>query len=284
MADLREKKMEQRMSGSFFPSLFSFGILEIAPKLTRKGKRLLQLCIGLFSVALLKFTSQYAQAQIPQSLGILGGKPGASTYIVGVQDGKGFYLDPHEDHQVVLVSKETPDVDTSSYHCNLLRYLPLESLDPSLALGFYCQDKGSILLKQCRFLVLSSNLPSTDDLDNLCLGASELAMGSNGAPLLTVIQTRDPTSHTSILTSDRNGTVASTESSGDENEAQEMEMKVMTGNCFEHKTSNLIFIYIYVVAPFDNWFLINILHLFSTIFFVIYLFLKFVCRFSKVLV
>ena len=36
----------------------------------------------------------------PQSLGILGGKPGASTYIVGVQDEKAFYLDPHEAQSV----------------------------------------------------------------------------------------------------------------------------------------------------------------------------------------
>ena len=32
----------------------------------------------------------------PQSLGILGGNSGASTYIVGVQNGKAFYLDPHD--------------------------------------------------------------------------------------------------------------------------------------------------------------------------------------------
>ncbi|KAK6128411.1 hypothetical protein DH2020_037847 [Rehmannia glutinosa] len=40
----------------------------------------------------------------PQSLGILGGRPGASTYIVGVQDEKAFYLDPHEVQQVHAIS------------------------------------------------------------------------------------------------------------------------------------------------------------------------------------
>ncbi|GJZ57693.1 translocase of chloroplast 159, chloroplastic [Tanacetum coccineum] len=35
------------------------------------------------------------------SLGILGGRPGASTYLIGVQEDKVFYLDPHEVQQQV---------------------------------------------------------------------------------------------------------------------------------------------------------------------------------------
>lgn len=106
----------------------------------------------------------------PQSLGILGGRPGASTYIIGVQDDKAFYLDPHDVQQAVNISKDNLEADTSSYHCNVVRQFPLESIDPSLAIGFYCRDK--------------------DDFEDFCSRASELAAESNGAPLFTVTQAR----------------------------------------------------------------------------------------------
>ncbi|KAI4313637.1 hypothetical protein L6164_026596 [Bauhinia variegata] len=106
----------------------------------------------------------------PQSLGILGGKPGASTYIVGVQNGKAFYLDPHDVQPVVNINGDNQEANTSSYHCNVIRYIPLDSIDPSLAIGFYCRDK--------------------DDFDDFCFRASKLADESNGAPLFTVTQSR----------------------------------------------------------------------------------------------
>ncbi|ESQ39042.1 hypothetical protein EUTSA_v10001432mg [Eutrema salsugineum] len=149
---------------------FSNGQAEWTPILL-----LVPLVLGLDRVNPRYIPSLIATFTFPQSLGILGGKPGASTYIVGVQEDKGFYLDPHEVQQVITVNKETTDVDTSSYHCNVLRYVPLESLDPSLALGFYCRDKG--------------------DFDDFCQRASKLAEESNGAPLFTVTQTHSAISH-----------------------------------------------------------------------------------------
>ncbi|XP_061359700.1 cysteine protease ATG4-like isoform X2 [Gastrolobium bilobum] len=105
-----------------------------------------------------------------QSLGILGGKPGASTYIIGVQNEKAFYLDPHDVQPVVNINGDNQEPNTSSYHCNVIRHIPLDSIDPSLAIGFYCRDK--------------------DDFDDFCSRASKLAEESNGAPLFTVAQSR----------------------------------------------------------------------------------------------
>uniref|UniRef100_A0A453DHF1 Cysteine protease n=2 Tax=Aegilops tauschii subsp. strangulata TaxID=200361 RepID=A0A453DHF1_AEGTS len=109
----------------------------------------------------------------PQSLGILGGKPGASTYIAGVQDDRALYLDPHEVQMAVNIASDNLEADTSSYHCSsTVRDMPLDLIDPSLAIGFYCRDK--------------------DDFDDFCSRASELAEQANGAPLFTVVQSVQP--------------------------------------------------------------------------------------------
>lgn len=130
---------------------------------------LVPLVLGLDKVNPRYIPSLQAIFTFPQSLGILGGKPGASTYIIGVQDENAYYLDPHDVQSVVNLSRDNLEADTSSYHCDTIRHIPLDSIDSSLAIGFYCRDK--------------------DDFDNFCLRASKLAEESSGAPLFTVTQT-----------------------------------------------------------------------------------------------
>ncbi|CAN6236698.1 unnamed protein product [Urochloa humidicola] len=108
----------------------------------------------------------------PQSLGILGGRPGTSTYIAGVQDDRALYLDPHEVQMAVNITPDNLEADTSSYHCSVVRDLALDQIDPSLAIGFYCRDK--------------------DDFDDFCCRASELVEKAKGAPLFTVVQSIEP--------------------------------------------------------------------------------------------
>ncbi|EOX94074.1 Peptidase family C54 protein isoform 3 [Theobroma cacao] len=143
---------------------------------------LVPLVLGLDKVNSRYIPSLQATFTFPQCLGILGGKPGASTYIVGVQEENVFYLDPHDVQLVVNLSQDNQEADTSSYHCDIIRHIPLDSIDPSLAIGFFCRDK--------------------DDFDDFCLRASKLADESNGAPLFTVAQTHSsfkPISHGNAL-------------------------------------------------------------------------------------
>nr|KYP38011.1 Cysteine protease ATG4 [Cajanus cajan] len=187
---------------------------------------LVPLVLGLDKVNPRYIPLLHSTFKFPQSLGVMGGKPGASTYIIGVQNEKAFYLDPHDvqpckteqlkdgqnewihdilvvgtwegmtshlvsllflhdfNHtifrlllvhlkwfQVVNINGETQEPNsTSSYHCSVMRHIPLDSIDPSLAIGFYCRNK--------------------DDFDDFCSQASKLAEESNGAPLFTVAESR----------------------------------------------------------------------------------------------
>ncbi|KAL1321407.1 cysteine protease ATG4 isoform X2 [Arachis hypogaea] len=144
---------------------FSWGKLVWTPLLL-----LVPLVLGLDKINPRYIPLLQSTFKFPQSLGILGGKPGASTYLIGIQGDKALYLDPHEVQQVVNINGEYQETSTSSYHSNVIRHIPLDSIDPSLAIGFYCRDK--------------------DDFDDFCSRASKLAEESNGAPLFTVAQSR----------------------------------------------------------------------------------------------
>lgn len=73
----------------------------------------------------------------PQSLGVVGGRPGSSLYLIGYQGDQLIYLDPHTVQEAV-VSQALHD----TYHCKSVRTMPAHNIDPSVALGFYCRNAG----------------------------------------------------------------------------------------------------------------------------------------------
>lgn len=74
---------------------------------------------------------------IPQSIGIIGGRPGSSLYFLGYQGNVMMYLDPHQ-----VQPAACSDSDWMSFRCDVLKTMQIDSIDPSLALGFYCADQG----------------------------------------------------------------------------------------------------------------------------------------------
>mmetsp|Transcript_1077 Transcript_1077/g.2521 ORF Transcript_1077/g.2521 Transcript_1077/m.2521 type:complete len:390 (+) Transcript_1077:406-1575(+) len=75
---------------------------------------------------------------MPESIGIVGGRPGSSLYLIGRQGDRVFYLDPH-----TLQAAGNPCIPevASTYFCDALQHMLASKLDPSLALGFYCRSE-----------------------------------------------------------------------------------------------------------------------------------------------
>ncbi|KKY35346.1 putative cysteine protease atg4 [Diaporthe ampelina] len=117
------------------------------PTLILVGTRL-----GIDKINQVYWESLTATLQLPQSVGIAGGRPSQSHYFVGAQQAGDnsepgsylFYLDPHftrpalpfyED--VEKYSKE----DIDSCHTRRLRRLHVREMDPSMLIGFLIRDE-----------------------------------------------------------------------------------------------------------------------------------------------
>ncbi|XP_029557399.1 cysteine protease ATG4A [Salmo trutta] len=79
--------------------------------------------------------------KIPQSCGVLGGKPNLAYYFIGFVGEELIYLDPHTT-QSAVESEAGSGVDDQSYHClRSPRRMKITNLDPSVALGFFCKSE-----------------------------------------------------------------------------------------------------------------------------------------------
>uniref|UniRef100_A0A8C2GQC9 Cysteine protease n=1 Tax=Cyprinus carpio TaxID=7962 RepID=A0A8C2GQC9_CYPCA len=78
---------------------------------------------------------------MPQSLGVIGGKPNSAHYFIGFVGHELIYLDPHTTQPAVDPNEDGQFPD-DSYHC---QHPPCRmhicELDPSIAAGFFCQTE-----------------------------------------------------------------------------------------------------------------------------------------------
>ncbi|KAJ1820922.1 hypothetical protein LPJ75_000833 [Coemansia sp. RSA 2598] len=143
--------------------------------------------------------------QIPQSVGLVGGKPSRSFYFIGRQGDSLFYLDPHVTRQHVPSSgtleaqhlargdvdgNESADSDASSdfemlgiaeteeYHTTHISSMPIHRLDPSMLLGFLFNTES----EWDTFVMAATDKESQR---SICTGASPLFTLLSGSSMMT---------------------------------------------------------------------------------------------------
>lgn len=80
-----------------------------------------------------------AALEMPQSVGIAGGRPSSSHYFIGHQADQFFYLDPHSTRTALPAQLSQDDVETC--HTRRVRRISLAEMDPSMLLGFLVRSK-----------------------------------------------------------------------------------------------------------------------------------------------
>ena len=95
--------------------------------------------------------------KLPQSVGIIGGRPKHALYLIGYQDEQIFYLDPHTTQSAVLTPQGSLRIPDKTYHTSHVESMHYSELDPSLAIGFFCETEAVFedLLDQLETQVLS---------------------------------------------------------------------------------------------------------------------------------
>ncbi|KAJ3447722.1 cysteine protease atg4 [Anaeramoeba flamelloides] len=99
--------------------------------------------------------------KFPQSIGIIGGKPNTSFYFIGIQNKSFFFLDPHRT-QKYKGEFFSSTLDTSSFIQRSIYSINIESIEPSIAIGFLLKDENDFqdfISRATEFLKKFKNAP-----------------------------------------------------------------------------------------------------------------------------
>ncbi|QSZ31968.1 hypothetical protein DSL72_001537 [Monilinia vaccinii-corymbosi] len=113
---------------------------DFTPTLVLVGTRL-----GLDKITPVYWEALKYSLQMPQSVGVAGGRPSSSHYFVGVQESDFFYLDPHQTRPALPYKDNVEDYtteDIDSCHTRRLRRLHIKEMDPSMLIAFLIRDEN----------------------------------------------------------------------------------------------------------------------------------------------
>ncbi|KAL9099414.1 MAG: hypothetical protein Q9163_005086 [Psora crenata] len=124
----RFSKLAKSSKGAFTPTVILLG--------TR---------LGIDRVTSAYWEALKASLELPQSLGIAGGRPSSSHYFFAHQGDHFFYLDPHFTRHALPLYSNPADYtaeQVQSCHTRKLRRLALKDMDPSMLLAFLIIDEA----------------------------------------------------------------------------------------------------------------------------------------------
>ncbi|EJW87807.1 hypothetical protein WUBG_01286, partial [Wuchereria bancrofti] len=136
---------------------------------------IIPLRLGLNTINRCYFPAIQAFFELPQCVGIIGGRPNHALYFCGIVDNNLLYLDPHfcqnfvdldettttRDERDDYVEIKNDEFKDSTYHCPFILSTKIDKVDPSLALGFFChtEDDYNELAKRLRTHLLPASTP-----------------------------------------------------------------------------------------------------------------------------
>ncbi|XP_025079025.1 cysteine protease ATG4B-like [Pomacea canaliculata] len=98
--------------------------------------------LGLTDINPIYFEALKHCLSLQQSVGIIGGKPNHAHWFIGFVGDEIVYLDPHTTQLAGNIDdlEEQAALD-ESYHCPFPGRMKMTRLDPSVAVGFYCESE-----------------------------------------------------------------------------------------------------------------------------------------------
>ncbi|KAM9128034.1 cysteine protease ATG4B isoform 2-T2 [Pangshura tecta] len=105
---------------------------------------------------------------MPQSLGVIGGKPNSAHYFIGYVGEELIYLDPHTT-QPAMEPSDNGCIPDESFHCQHPPCrMSIAELDPSIAVGFFCNTE--------------------EDFNNWCQQIKKLSLLRGALPMFELVE------------------------------------------------------------------------------------------------